>query len=318
MTAPVGVLLLAYGSPERPEEVEAYFTHIRGGRPPSPEAVEHLRERYRRVGGRTPLLQITEAVRDGLETELNRQQECQYRVYAAMKHWHPFTADVMAGMAADGIRRVIVVALAPHYSRISIGGYQRGVTEAQERLGAPFQVAFVEHWHLEPGFLELIADHVQSARHGFADTPDARLVTVFTAHSLPVRIREWHDPYEEQLLASSRAVAGRAQLTDWRFAWQSAGSTGEPWIGPDILEMLETLSAEGVTHVLQVPIGFVSDHLEILYDVDIEAAEKSSQLGLAFRRTALPNASPAFVRVLADIVERTVREPVTTSAAAST
>lgn len=298
------VLLLAYGSPDTPADVEAYFTHIRGGRTPTAAAVEHLRARYLKVGGRTPLREITEAVRDALTAELARRGGTGRRVYAGMKHWHPFVADVMTQMAADGVREIVVVALAPHYSRVSIGGYQRAVLEAQEQLGNPFEISFVDSWHLEPAFLDLMADHVCAALHGFADPRGSRLVTVFTAHSLPERIREWNDPYEAQLLESCRAVADRVPLDAWRLGWQSAGGTGEPWIGPDILDVLETLKADGATHVLQVPIGFVSDHLEILYDIDIEAAEKARELELAFRRTALPNASPAFIRMLADVVER--------------
>jgi protoporphyrin/coproporphyrin ferrochelatase len=300
--APTGVLLMAYGTPAQPDQVEAYFTHIRGGRTPGADAVANLRARYDAVGGQTPLLAITDAVRDGLQAQFDRAAPGRYRVYAGMKHWHPFIADVMRDMAADGIRDVVAVALAPHYSRISIGGYRRAVDAAQEALGHPFQIRFVDCWHLQPEFLDLMADHV---RAGLAQFPAERrgdVRVVFSAHSLPVRIREWGDPYEAQLLASSQAVAERAGLRDWRFAWQSAGGTGEPWLGPDILDYLETLHAEGVRDVLQAPIGFVSDHLEILFDIDIEAQERASALGMTLRRTALPNATPAFIATLAAVV----------------
>lgn len=301
--APTGVLLLAYGSPERPEDVEPYFTHIRGGRTPSAEAVAHLSERYERVGGSTPLLRITQKVRAALEAELNDGAgEAAYRVHAGMKHWHPFAGDVMRGMAAEGIRRVVVLPLAPHYSHISIGGYRRIVDEAQAGLGDPFEIRFVESWHMEPGFLALIADRVLAALPALAPAEPERTVCVFTAHSLPERIREWRDPYESQLRESSEAVARRLGLRHWRIAWQSAGSTGEPWIGPDILDELDRIKREGFAAVLQVPIGFVSDHLEILYDIDIEAAGRAAELGLAFARTPLPNAEPDFVRTLARIV----------------
>lgn len=300
--APTGVLLLAYGTPARLEDVEPYFTHIRGGRTPSPEAVEHLKERYERVGGGTPLLQITREVRTELEAELNAGGGA-YRVYAGMKHWHPFVADVMREMKADGIRRIIAVVLAPHYSRISIGGYRRAVEEAQASLGEPFDIAFIESWHLEPEFIAMTAANVRAALDTFPPDCD-RVLTIFTAHSLPQRIREWDDPYERQLLETSAAVAERAGLGEWRFAWQSAGSTGEPWLEPDILDFLETIHAEGVTAALQVPVGFVSDHLEILYDIDVEAAARAAELGITFARTALPNATPAFIGTLAAIVRR--------------
>lgn len=300
--APLGVLLMAYGTPETPDDVEAYFTHIRGGRTPSPERVAHLRRRYELVGGRTPLLEISEAVRAALEAEMNGRPGPRYRVYLGMKHWHPYIADVLPRVQADGVRRLIAVALAPHYSWISIGGYRRALDEGAAALGDPFDIAFVESWHLQPEYLDLLADHVRAAREQFPPEERDRILTVFSAHSLPERIRTWGDPYEAQLLASSAAVAARLALRDWRFAWQSAGETGEPWIGPDIVDYLETLHGEGVRNVLMAPIGFVADHLEIAYDIDYEAKHKAAQLGMALQRTAMPNATPAFIRTLAAIV----------------
>lgn len=301
--APIGVLLMAYGTPETPDQVEAYFTHIRGGRVPSPESVAHLQHRYELVGGQTPLLAITEATRAALERELNEGPDTQYRVYAGMKHWHPYIADVLARMAADGIKHFLAVALAPHYSRISIGGYRRAVEEGAAALGNPFEsITMVESWHLQPEYLDLMAEHIRVAREKFAPEERAAILTVFSAHSLPERIRTWDDPYESQLLASSAAVAERLGLGDWRFAWQSEGNTGEPWIAPDILDYLETLHAEGITTVLQVPIGFVAEHLEILFDIDYEAKQKAGELGMHLERTAMPNATPGFIRTLAAIV----------------
>lgn len=305
--AATGVLLMAYGTPERPEQVEDYFTHIRGGRTPSPEAVERLRRRYERVGGRTPLLEITEKVCSSLERELNNRSDVRYRVYAGMKHWHPYIGEVMPRIAADGINRVIAVALAPHFSRISIGGYHKAVDDSQAKLTNALSVTFVESWHLQPEFLDLIAALARTALAKFPAKERDKVVTVFSAHSLPQRIREWNDPYESQLLASSAAIAQRAGLVDWRFAWQSAGNTGEPWLGPDILDYLGTLHSEGVKSVLQVPIGFVSDHLEILYDLDIEARGKAGDLGMRYERTEMPNAMPEFIRTLAAVVDVATR-----------
>ena len=299
---PIGVLLMAYGTPETPDDVEAYFTHIRGGKTPPPERVQNLKDRYELVGGRTPLTAITEEVRGKLEVALNASGEGQYRVYAGMKHWHPFIADVLAQMAADGVRRVLAVALAPHYSRISIGGYRKAVDEGAAKLGNPFEVAFVDSWHLQPEYLDLIADHIRTAREQFPADRRDHILTVFSAHSLPDRIRTWDDPYESQLLASSAAVADRLGLTDWRFAWQSAGETWEPWIGPDILDYLEQLHAEGVREVLSVAIGFVADHLEIMFDLDYEAKNKADELGITYHRTAMPNATPAFIANLVAVV----------------
>jgi ferrochelatase len=305
--APVGVLLMAYGTPETPDQVEAYFTHIRGGRAPSPESVERLRPRYELVGGRTPLLEITNQVRDALEHELNAAAiGPTYRVYVGMKHWHPFIGDVVPRIVADGVAELIAVALAPHYSLISIGGYQAAVGTALAGITDPPTLRFVDSWHLHPQFVDFMAASVSAALDEFpaADPAEAdgAVTVVFSAHSLPARIREWDDPYETQLRESCAAVAEGAGVRGWRFAWQSAGHTGEPWLGPDIVDYLETLHGEGVRRVLSVPIGFVSDHLEIMYDIDYEARRKAESLGMTLRRTRMPNADPAFVRVLASVV----------------
>lgn len=296
------VLLMAYGTPGRLEDVQAYFTHIRGGRTPSPEAVANLTARYEKVGGGTPLLRISEDVRAGLETALGEAGE-PYRVYLGMKHWHPYIADTMAKMKADGVVDVTCIALAPHYSRLSVGAYRQAVEEANAQLGLPFTLRFVASWYDQPRFIDLMAHAVQSALGRFPESTRDSVAVVFTAHSLPERIRTWGDPYEAGLVESSGLVARRAQIGAWRFAWQSAGGTHEPWIGPDVLDELETLHQAGVRDVLLVPIGFVCDHLEVLYDIDIEARDKARSLGMRLERTALPNASEPFIRGLVDVVK---------------
>ncbi len=299
------VLLMAYGTPETLDQVEPYFTHIRGGRAPSVEAVARLRKRYELVGGRTPLLEITRNTARALEEALNAHAEDageRRTVYVGMKHWHPYIGDVMRMMAADGITRVTALTLAPHYSRISLGGYRKAMEDAQLALECSFDVTFVERWHAQPEFIEMMTALVRAGLEQFDASERESVLTVFSAHSLPVRIREWNDPYEQELLESSAATARAVGLADWRFAWQSAGETGEPWLGPDILDYLETLHAEGVRNVLQVPIGFVSEHLEILWDIDHEAKEKAAALGMKLRRTQLPNDSPAMVRALAAVI----------------
>ena len=297
-----GVLLLAYGSPETPDDVEPYFRHIRGGRAPSPEAVEGLRQRYALIGGRTPLRAITTETATALQDVLDARAPGEYRTYVAMKHWHPFIGDVVPRIAADGVRRLIVIVLAPHYSRMSIGGYQKYLDDTVAKLDVPLDITFVESWHLEPAFISLIASRVREGLALFSETERDTTCVVFSAHSLPVRIRTWDDPYEAQLLASCESVARELGLTGWRFAWQSAGHTGEPWLGPDIVDYLDTLHAEGVRNVLSVPIGFVCDHLEVLYDIDHEAAAKAASLGMTLRRTRMPNATPELIAVLDEIV----------------
>jgi ferrochelatase len=296
------ILLLAYGSPESPDQVEPYFRHIRGGRAPSPEAVEHLRHRYELVGGRTPLLAITTDTAVALQAALDQRAPGTYRTYIGMKHWHPYIADVVPRIAGDGMQRIIALVLAPHYSRMSIGGYRQYVEQAIAKLETPIDLTFIETWHLQPDFLELMSSRVREGLTQFpADVRDDVSV-LFSAHSLPVRIRDWADPYEAQLNASCAAVANRALLRNWRFAWQSAGNTGEPWLGPDIVDYLDELHANGVRNVLSVPIGFVCEHLEVLYDIDHEAAHKAAALGMTLRRTRMPNATPEFVSVLDAIV----------------
>ncbi|MGH7636747.1 MAG: ferrochelatase [Gemmatimonadaceae bacterium] len=298
----VGVLLMAYGTPDTADDVEAYFTHIRGGRTPSADAVAHLRSRYEIVGGRTPLLDVTTRLRDEVEQELNaRATGTDYRVHVGMKHWHPFISDVVPRMLEDGVAELVGIALAPHYSRLSVGAYRASLEQALADARAQLPVHFVESWHTHPQFLDLITSRLRTALESWPVDEQSRVVTVFSAHSLPERIRQWDDPYERHLLESCRAVASLAGINEWRFAWQSAGETGEPWLGPDIVATIEALGRDGVTNVLSVPIGFVSDHLEILYDIDHEARHVAEALGMTFRRVAMPNADPAFVRTIAAI-----------------
>ena len=286
------VVLMAYGSPDRLEDVPDYYADIRGGRPISPERLEELIERYRRLGieERNPLNEITEQTRAALEEELRMP------VYTGMRHWRPRIAEAAERALAGGARTIVGLVLAPHYSGMSIGTYRRLLEEA---VGERGEVVFVERWGTEPGFVELLADRVRGAAH-----------VVFTAHSLPERILAGGDPYRDELLESSRLVAERAGVDDWSFSFQSASPTGEPWLGPDIVDHLEDLQARGVRDVLVCPIGFVSDHLEIRWDIDTEAQEKAAELGMTLRRIDMPNADPAFVAVLKTLVERHVPAPV--------
>ena len=285
------VVLMAYGSPERLEDVPAYYADIRGGRPIRPELLAELVERYRRLGieEHSPLNAITEKTRAALERELGLP------AHTGMRHWTPRIAEAVERALAGGARTIVGLVLAPHYSRLSIGAYRRQLEEA---LDGRAELRFVERWGDEPGFVELLAERVRGT--------DAHVV--FTAHSLPARILDEGDPYEEELLRSSVAVAERAGLGAWSFSYQSESATGEPWLGPDILDHLSTLHERGVQEVLVCPIGFVADHLEIRWDLDTEAAARARELGLGFARIEMPNADPAFVRVLAGIVARALAQ----------
>jgi protoporphyrin/coproporphyrin ferrochelatase len=278
------VVLMAYGSPSGPEDVRPYLEDVRSGRPVSDDAVEELAERYRRIGGRSPLDDVTEAQRAALERELG------VPVFVGMKHWHPRIADAVESALAGGATRIVGLVLAPHYSRLSIGEYRERLEAA---VAGRAEVVLVESWHDHPGFLDVLADRVRGTGAW----------VVFTAHSLPERILDEGDPYREQLHETSRLVAERAGLEGWSFAFQSASATGEPWLGPNVLEELDRLHEAGVEKVLVAPVGFVSDHLEILWDLDIEARERAEQLGLELDRIESLNDDPAFMHALAGLVE---------------
>jgi ferrochelatase len=284
------VILMAYGSPATADDVPAYLADIREGRPASQEAVDELAERYRRIGGRSPLDGITEAQRAALERELG------VPVFVGMKHWRPRIAEAVEAALAGGADTLVGLVLAPHYSRLSIAGYRERLERA---LQGRAELVFVESWHDHGPFLEVLAERVR----GF----DGHVV--FTAHSLPERILQDGDPYRDQLLETSRLVAERAELEDWSFAFQSASPTGQPWLGPDILEELDTLAANGVRRVLVCPVGFVSDHLEILWDLDIEAREKAAEVGLELERIESLNDDPQFVRTVAGVVGKALSIP---------
>ncbi|MDX6451143.1 MAG: protoporphyrin/coproporphyrin ferrochelatase [Gaiellaceae bacterium] len=279
------MILMAYGSPERVADVPAYYSDIRGGRPIAPELLDDLVARYRSLGieDSNPLNAITEATRAAL------QQELGLPVFTGMKHWTPRIADAVEAALAGGADRLVGLVLAPHYSSLSIAGYRKLLKDA---VGDRADIVFVDSWHDDQGFISFLADRVR----------DTEAHVVFTAHSLPARILEEGDPYKDQLLETARLVADTAGVEDWSFSFQSESPTGEPWLGPDILDHLEALSARGIEDVLICPVGFVSDHLEIRWDIDTEAQDKARELGLQLERIEMPNDDPRFVRALADIV----------------
>jgi ferrochelatase len=279
------VILMAYGSPERVADVPAYYSDIRGGRPIRQELLDDLVARYRSLGieDSNPLNAITEATRAALQEELGLP------VYTGMKHWTPRIADAAESALAGGAERLVGLVLAPHYSSLSIAGYRKLLKEA---VGDRADIVFVDSWHDDQGFISFLADRVR----------DTEAHVVFTAHSLPARILDEGDPYKDQLLETARLVADTAGVEDWSFSFQSESPTGEPWLGPDILDHLEALSARGIENVLICPVGFVSDHLEIRWDIDTEAQDKARELGLQLERIEMPNDDPRFVRALAEIV----------------
>jgi ferrochelatase len=286
------VVLMAYGSPGQLSDIRAYLEDIRGGRPVSDAAVEELTERYRRIGGRSPLDDVTEAQRMALEAEL------ELPVFVGMKHWQPRIAEAVEQALARGADLLVGIVLAPQYSKLSIDGYRERLDEA---VAGRAELRFVESWHTHEPYVAVLADRVRGT--------DAHVV--FTAHSLPARILDEGDPYRDQLLETSQLIAEQAVLDTWSFAFQSESPTGEPWLGPDILDELDSLKARGVERVLVCPIGFVSDHLEILWDIDVEARERAAELELELERIESLNDDTAFIRGLAELVRQTVSVPST-------
>ncbi len=293
----VAVVLMAYGTPRSPDEILPYYTDIRRGRPPTDEALADLTRRYEAIGGVSPLAELTEAQRDAIQVALDAIEPDRFEVVLGLKHADPKIEAAVDDVAARGYSHIVGAVLAPHYSEYSIGQYLGRTREAAEPYG--IDVAGVESWALEPAFVDFITDDLRSR---LAAMPE-RTRVLFTAHSLPERIVLGGDPYLSELRSTAEAVANRLDLvegTGWQIAWQSAGRTPEPWIGPDILEVIDGLGADDdVDGVIVSSVGFVADHLEVLYDLDIEAKGRADGVGLAFDRTASVNDAPAVMAALA-------------------
>lgn len=323
------VLLMAYGGPDSLDDVEPFVLDIRGGRPTPPELLEEIRSRYAAIGGRSPLLEITRAQAAGLEQRLNRDthrdtqrdSEARFRTFVGMRHWAPSIHDTVAEIADAGFTDVVALCLAPHYSRLSIGAYLarlRESVEAQAARGRTLRVTAVESWGDHPLFLDAVARKVREALARWPEDGRGTVEILFTAHSLPKRVVEDGDPYEEQLLATARGVVERLTAEGarepgreprWSFCYQSAGASSIPWLGPALEEVIPERAAAGRTNLLVVPVGFVADHVEILFDLDIEAQEVARRHGVRLRRTESMNTDPGFLSALAAVVrDRLERE----------
>jgi ferrochelatase len=286
---------MAYGTPDRLEEVEPYYTHIRRGSPPRPELLAELVARYEAVGGPTALNRITRPQADGIARALARRG-LDVPVYTGFKHVAPFVGDAVARMAADGVEAVVGLVLAPHYSHRSIAEYERYAEDARP---PGLKLDVIRSWHDDPGLVAFLAARLREALA--RSEGDSRVV--FTAHSVPEPPADRRDPYAEQLLETCELVAKAAGLGGWEFAFQCAGRTAERWLGPDVLETIARLADSGHRGVVLQAVGFVADHLETLYDLDVEARRAAESRGLAYARAAMPNDDPAFVQVLARLVE---------------
>ena len=290
---------MAYGSPNTLDEVADYLAQVRGGRGSGLDEIEHLKQRYQRVGGRTPLLQITKAQAEALEKKLV-EEGLPARVSYGMKHWRPFVEDIVEKINLDNPPTLIGLALAPHYSKLSIGAYEDSVRRGLARKPSKTRFVMVKSWHTQPSLVKALSSRVRNSlyeRGGSGET-----IVIFTAHSLPVRAVSKDDPYQSQLLETSKLVAEEANVAEWDFAFQSASGPLGTWLGPSLREKLSELSRRGAKRILVCPVGFVSDHLEILYDLDVEAKEYAESLGLAFARTRSLNDDPGLIEALATVV----------------
>ena len=313
MTDPIGVLVMAYGSASGPEDIERYYTDIRGGRPPSPEHLAALRERYAAIGNRFPLLDITGRQAAGLDAELNAGHDGAFRTYIGMKHSPPFIAEAVERMRTDGIDRAIGIVMAPHWSGMSVGTYVERVERAVAERGGP-RFTFVRSYHDHPLFVDLLEGRVRDAIASLSEDARERAAAVFSAHSLPVRSTDDGsircrdcdcDPscrYRDGLQETADLVARRLGVASYEIGWQSAGRTPDPWWGPPIEDVIRDLAGAGNPAVVVCSAGFTADHLEILYDLDVEAKHVADEVRVEFARTEMPNADPAFVRALAAIV----------------
>ena len=303
------VLLMAYGSPRDRDQILPYYTHMRGGRTPSTEAMAELESRYEAIGGYSPLTEITMAQAAGLSQLLRSEDGPSWEVVVGMKHTAPFVEDAVRQISAFGIERAVGVVLAPHYSVMSTAGYVERARAAVKETGAKLQLSFIEDWHLEPGYISWLAARVQVRLRELARNASRPPLVIFTAHSLPARLREMGDPYPDQLGETAAAVANQLGLENWTTAWQSvAQSAGEPWLGPELIEVVRQAAASGTREFVVCACGFVADHLEILFDLDVEAQEEASRLGVTIVRTTMPNADPDFLEVLAGIARQGIAD----------
>lgn len=311
-TAPIGILLMALGGPDSLEAVEPFLNDVRGGRPTPPELVREIMERYRVTEGKSPVPAIMNELVARLEERLNAAGPSRFRVYVGFRHWHPFICETYRGIVKDGVRRLIGVCMAPQNSRLSVGAYVRKVEEAQAESGAPIRFTYVPSWNTHPALIRGIVANIREALGKFPVDARDRVALIFTAHSLPERVLKEGDPYPDQVRATVEAVLTALgplpPAATWRFAYQSQGRTDDKWLGPTVEETLDELHRSGCRHVLVAPVGFVSDHLEVLYDIDIEFAKRARDKAMQLERIAMLNATTPLVETVMDVVTAHLKE----------
>lgn len=298
---PIGVLIMAYGGPDSLDDIPAYLADIRGGRPVSPTLLEEITEHYRLIGGKSPLLEITtrqvSAIADRLDPD-------RFRCYMGMRHWTPWIEDAVAEMLDDDVTHAVSLVLAPHYSQLSVAKYHEKIARGLELHQGHLEFVHIDGYHDAPRYIQALANRVLEGVGRWPPREQGSVHVVFSAHSLPVRILESGDPYDSQVRETARLVAQRAGLPDDRWSWsyQSAGRSPEPWLGPGLQEHIPVLAAEGVRNIVSVPVGFVSDHVEILYDIDIEARQIAQAHRVRLERPPALNDDPLFIEALVELI----------------
>lgn len=306
---PIGVLLMAYGGPNSLDELPGYLADIRSGRPTTAAVLNEMRHNYELIGGKSPILEITKQQGAAVEQLLNNEGP-HYKVYLGMRHWSPWIEDTVRDMLNDGVSQAVAIVLAPHYSSFSIAQYQKRVQGALEMYDGNIEFEYVNSYNTAPKYIQALVNRVHEAIARWPENERDNVHVILSAHSLPIRIIKMGDPYQEQLFETARLVAAQAGLSDdqWSWSYQSAGRSPEPWLGPQIEAYIPTLAAKGIKNIVSVPIGFVSDHVEILFDIDIKAQKAARENGVRLERPPALNTDPLYIETLADIVrERTAK-----------
>ncbi|WP_081707670.1 ferrochelatase [Bacillus massiliigorillae] len=299
----IGLLVMAYGTPYREEDIERYYTHIRRGRKPSEEMLQDLKNRYEAIGGISPLAAITEQQAKALEQRLNEiQDEVEFKAYLGLKHIEPFVEDAVTQMKEDGIEEAVSIVLAPHFSTFSVKSYNGRALEQAVKIGGP-HITCVESWYDEPKFINYWVERVKETVQSMSEDERNQMVMIVSAHSLPEKILLHQDPYPEQIRKTGELIAQGANIANWEMGWQSAGNTPEPWLGPDVQDLTKDLYDEyGYKAFMYLPVGFVSEHLEVLYDNDYECKVVTDKCNVSYYRPSMPNVHEDFIDAMATVV----------------
>ncbi|MBC2272238.1 ferrochelatase [Listeria welshimeri] len=303
MAKKVGLLVMAYGTPYKDEDIERYYTDIRHGHTPSEEMIADLRGRYHAIGGLSPLAKITEAQAYGLEEVLNKsQEEVEFKTYIGLKHIEPFIEDAVEAMHKDGIKEAISIVLAPHYSSFSVEAYNKRAKDTADKLGG-IDIKAINEWYKQPKFINMWAERINETAKQIPADELMDTVLIVSAHSLPEKIKQHNDPYPDQLQETADLIFEKVVVPHYALGWQSEGKTGEPWLGPDVQDLTRALyGKEKYKHFIYSPVGFVAEHLEVLYDNDYECKVVTDEIGAAYHRPPMPNADPEFLEVLKTVV----------------